>query len=214
MNTSKKEWFLLSLYVSFMVMANTLGGKITTLAGVRVSVGIFFMPVMFLITDIEGEVYGKERATLFVRSAELMLVFLFLFMALCIKLPPNKTWGMQEAYQSVFGSSLRMTLASLISFVISQNLDVRLFFRIRSWSHGKKLWVRNNVATIISQFVDTTVFMFLAFWRYNERYTAAFVFSLVLPYWAFKVVFALADTPFCYWGVRWLRKGASLSPES
>ncbi|MFA6734188.1 MAG: VUT family protein, partial [Sphaerochaetaceae bacterium] len=61
MNTSKKEWFLLSLYVSFMVMANTLGGKITTLAGVRVSVGIFFMPVMFLITDIEGEVYGKER---------------------------------------------------------------------------------------------------------------------------------------------------------
>lgn len=89
----QKEWFLLSLYVSFMVMANTLGGKITTLFGVRVSVGIFFMPVMFLITDIEGEVCGKERAILFVRFAELMLVFLFLFMILCIKLPPNKTWG-------------------------------------------------------------------------------------------------------------------------
>ena len=214
MNTSKKEWFLLSLYVSFMVMANTLGGKITTLFGVRVSVGIFFMPVMFLITDIEGEVCGKERAILFVRFAELMLVFLFLFMVLCIKLPPNKTWGMQQAYEEVFGSSLRMTLASLISFVISQNLDVRLFFRIRKWSKGNKLWIRNNVATIISQFVDTNVFMFLAFWRYNERYTAPFVFSLVIPYWILKVFFALADTPFCYWGVRWLKKDASLSKES
>ena len=214
MNTSKKEWFLLSLYVSFMVMANTLGGKITTLFGVRVSVGIFFMPVMFLITDIEGEVCGKERAILFVRFAELMLVFLFLFMILCIKLPPNKTWGMQQAYEEVFGSSLRMTLASLISFVISQNLDVRLFFRIRKWSKGNKLWIRNNVATIISQFVDTNVFMCLAFWRYNERYTAPFVFSLVIPYWILKVFFALADTPFCYWGVRWLKKDASLSKES
>jgi uncharacterized integral membrane protein (TIGR00697 family) len=172
------------------------------------------MPVMFLITDIEGEVCGKERAILFVRFAELMLVFLFLFMVLCIKLPPNKTWGMQQAYEDVFGSSLRMTLASLISFVISQNLDVRLFFRIRKWSNGNKLWIRNNVATINSQFVDTNVFMFLAFWRYNERYTASFVFSLVIPYWIFKVFFALADTPFCYWGVRWLKKDASLSRES
>jgi len=214
MNTSKKEWFLLALYVTFMVMANTLGGKITTLFGVRVSVGIFFMPVMFLITDIEGEVCGEERATLFVKFAELMLVFLFLFMILCIKMPPNKTWGMQEAYVAVFGSSLRMTLASLISFVISQNLDVHLFFRIRKWCNGKNLWIRNNVATIISQFVDTTVFMFLAFYRYNERYTASFIFSLIIPYWIFKVFFALADTPFCYWGVRWLRKDASLSGKS
>jgi uncharacterized integral membrane protein (TIGR00697 family) len=211
METSKKELFLLSLYVTFMVMANTLGSKITTFFGVRVSVGIFFMPVLFLVTDIVGEVRGEGRATMFVHFAEIMLVLLFLFMALCVALKPNETWGMQEAYAGVFGSSLRMTLSSLVSFVISQNLDVHLFFRIRKWCAGGRLWIRNNVATIISQFVDTTVFMFLAFYKVNNKYTASFVFSLIIPYWLFKVVFALLDTPFCYLGVKWLGKETSLS---
>lgn len=207
MQTNKKELFLLGAYVGCMLMANTLGTKITSLGGIRVSVGIFFMPFMFLITDIVGEVHGKERAELFVRVSELLLVILILATLLCIHMPPNPTWGNQEAYVAVFGSTLRMTTASIISFMISQQLDVTLFFVIRRWTQGGKLWIRNNVATIISQFVDTCVFEYLAFWHLTPKFTTAFVFSLVLPYWGFKVIFALCDTPFCYWGVRWLKKG-------
>ena len=207
MRTSKKELFLLGMYVAFMVMANTLGTKITNLAGTRVSVGIFMMPFMFLITDIVGEVSGEERARLFVQVAEAMLVVLLGFTWLCIRMRPNATWGNQEAYVAVFGSTLRMTIASLISFIISQNLDVRLFFSLRKACNGRKLWIRNNVATIISQFIDTCIFEYLAFWHLSPKFTTAFVFSLVLPYWGFKVVFALCDTPFCYLGVRWLKKG-------
>ncbi|MDD3822859.1 MAG: queuosine precursor transporter, partial [Sphaerochaetaceae bacterium] len=70
----------------------------------------------------------------------------------------------------------------------------------------KHLWIRNNVSTIISQFIDTTIFMFIAFYHINERYTVPFLFSLIIPYWAFKVVFALLDTPLCYLGVWWVRK--------
>ena len=117
MRTSKKELFLLGMYVAFMVMANTLGTKITNLAGIRVSVGIFMMPFMFLITDIVGEVSGEERARLFVQVTEAMLVVLLGFTWLCIRMRPNATWGNQEAYVAVFGSTLRMTIASLISFI-------------------------------------------------------------------------------------------------
>ncbi|MFA6845900.1 MAG: queuosine precursor transporter [Sphaerochaetaceae bacterium] len=213
MNTSKKELFLLALYITFMVLVNTIGSKITTICNVRISVGIFFMPVLFLITDIVGEVKGQKRATLFVQLAEMMLVILFAMTFLCVKLRPNETWGMQEQYTAIFGSSMRMTVASILSFIISQNLDVSMFFRLRKVSGGRKLWIRNNVATIISQGVDTTIFMFLAFYHINAKYTAAFVFSLVLPYWIFKIILALLDTPFCYLGVKWLRKGSSLSDE-
>lgn len=208
MRTSKKELLLLCAYVTFMVMANTLGTKITSLGGVRVSVGIFFMPFMFLITDIVGEVHGEERASLFVACSEIMLVLLLASTLLCIRLRPNETWDNQAAYESVFGSTLRMTIASLVSFFISQNLDVRLFFLLRKATRGGRLWIRNNVATIISQFVDTCVFEYLAFWHLTPKFTTAFVFSLVLPYWGFKVLFALCDTPFCYLGVRWLGKDA------
>lgn len=199
-----KRDFLFALFIASMVIVNVLGTKITTIAGVRVSVGIFFMPLLFLITDIVGEVYGRKEATLFVNYGTIMLVFLFLMMNLCIAVKPNESWHLQPEYKAVFGSSLRMTLASLISFVISQHVDVFLFDFWKKVTKGKHLWIRNNASTITSQLFDTILFDFIAFWHINETYTAGFLFTIIIPYWLFKVVFALLDTPFCYWGVRWL----------
>lgn len=202
-----KRDFLFALFIASMVIVNVLGTKITTIAGVRVSVGIFFMPLLFLITDIVGEVYGRKEATLFVNYGTIMLVFLFLMMNLCIAVKPNESWHLQPEYTAVFGSSLRMTLASLISFVISQHVDVFLFDFWKKVTKGKHLWIRNNASTITSQLFDTILFDFIAFWHINETYTAGFLFTIIIPYWLFKVVFALLDTPFCYWGVRWLSGG-------
>ena len=206
-NMSRKRDFLFALFIASMVIVNVLGTKITTIFGVRVSVGIFFMPLLFLITDIVGEVYGRKEATLFVNYGTIMLVFLFLMMNLCIAVKPNETWTMQAEYKAIFGSSLRMTLASLISFVVAQHLDVFLFDFWKKVTKGKHLWIRNNVSTITSQLLDTILFDFIAFWHINETYTAGFLFTIILPYWLFKVAFALLDTPFCYWGVRWLSDG-------
>lgn len=204
---ARKRDFLFALFIASMVIVNVLGTKITTIAGVRVSVGIFFMPLLFLITDIVGEVYGRKEATLFVNYGTVMLVFLFLMMNLCIAVKPNESWHLQPEYKAVFGSSLRMTLASLISFVISQHVDVFLFDFWKKVTKGKHLWIRNNASTITSQLFDTILFDFIAFWHINETYTAGFLFTIIIPYWLFKVVFALLDTPFCYWGVRWLSGG-------
>lgn len=202
--TLRKRDFLFALFVASMVMVNTLGTKITTILGVRVSVGIFFMPVLFLITDIVGEVFGRKEASKFVSMTSIMLVLLFIMISICIAVKPNESWGMQEQYAMVFGSSLRMTIASLVSFVVSQHLDVFMFSLWGKITKGKYLWVRNNMSTIVSQFIDTTIFEFIAFWHLTPKFTTKYVFSLILPYWVFKLVFALLDTPFCYLGVRWL----------
>lgn len=201
----RKRDFLFALFVASMVIVNTLGTKITTILGVRVSVGIFFMPVMFLITDIVGEVYGRKEASRFVNMSTVMLVLLFVMINVCIAMPPNPTWEMQSEYAAVFGSSLRMTIASLVSFVVSQNVDVFLFSFWGKVTKGKMLWVRNNLSTITSQLVDTTIFEFVAFWHLTPKFTTGFVISLIIPYWLFKVALALLDTPFCYLGVKWLR---------
>ena len=205
----RKRDFLFAFFVASMVMVNTLGTKIITIVGIRVSVGIFFVPVLFLITDIIGEVFGRADASRFVNMATIMLVVLFVMMGVCIAVPPNESWGMQEQYAMVFGSSLRMTIASLVSFVVAQQLDVFMFSFWGKVTHGKHLWIRNNLSTIVSQFIDTTIFEFIAFWHLNDKFTTAYIFSLIIPYWLFKVVFALLDTPFCYLGVRWLRGKSS-----
>ena len=200
----RKRDLLFALFVASMVMVNTLGSKITTILGIRVSVGIFFVPVLFLTTDIIGEVFGRKEASRFVNMATIMLVLLFVMMSVCIAIRPNESWDMQEQYATVFGSSMRMTIASLISFVVAQQLDVFMFSLWGKITKGKHLWIRNNMSTIVSQLIDTTIFEFIAFWHLTPKFTTAYIFSLILPYWLFKVVFALLDTPFCYLGVWWL----------
>jgi queuosine precursor transporter len=208
-----KKTILFALYITSMILVNTLGTKITTIFGIRVSVGIFFMPLLFLITDIVGEVFGRKTSSLFVNISTVMLLFMFIMMGLCIILPPNPNWPLQDAYVSIFGSSMRMTIASLISFIVAQHIDVLAFSFLKKVTKKKHLWIRNNVSTMLSQFLDTTIFMFIAFYHINERYTAAFIFSLIIPYWLFKVLFALLDTPFCYLGVWWFKKGLAASEE-
>jgi len=197
---------LLGFYVASLLLANLLGTKITTILGVRVSVGIFFVPLLFLITDIVAEVHGKEKARDFVLVSIVALVFMLVMTAVSIAMPPNATWGNQEAYANIFGGTLRMILASLIAFVLSQLHDVWNFDLLKRMTHGKWLWLRNNVSTMISQLIDTVVFMFIAFYHLTPKFTAGFIISLIIPYYLFKVVFALLDTPFCYLGVRWLRQ--------
>jgi queuosine precursor transporter len=202
-----KKLILLALYITSMVLVNTLGSKITTILGIRVSVGIFFMPLLFLIMDIVTEIFGHKTSTIFVNISTAMLAFMFLMMWLCIGIKPHPVWGLQESYAAIFGSSMRMTVASLISFFVAQYVDLIVFSLLRKMTKEKHLWIRNNVSTILSQFIDTTIFMFIAFYHINEKYTAGFIFSLILPYWLFKIVFALLDTPFCYLGVWWFKRG-------
>jgi queuosine precursor transporter len=208
----RKTQVMLALFVSSMVIVNTLGTKITTMFGVRVSVGILFMPLLFLITDIIGEVHGRKRAQFFVRVSSGILVFMFMMIMICIKLPANASWGLQEQYVTIFGSSLRMTFASIVSFIISQSYDVIAFDFWKNRTKGRHLWLRNNLSTMTSQFIDTTIFMFLAFYMMTPKFTIPFIFSLIIPYWLFKVAFALLDTPLCYIGVKWLRGDQSVPP--
>lgn len=201
-----KANLLLGIFVASIIAANLLGNKITDLFGVRTSVAIFVFPITFLVTDIIAEVLGKAKANSFVYIGLMTQLFVLMILLLSFVSPPNPTWGNQAAYESVFGVSARIIIASLVAFLFSQLHDVWAFHFWKEKTKGKYLWLRNNASTIVSQLIDTTIFMFLAFYMATPKFTADFVISLIIPYWILKVLFALFDTPFCYLGVRWLKK--------
>ena len=93
---------LLGLFISTLVAANLLGSKITTIAGVAVSVGIFAYPFSFLITDIVAEVFGKERTKKFILSGFISLVAVILLTGLSIILPPASRYQFNEEYKIIF----------------------------------------------------------------------------------------------------------------
>ncbi len=203
----RKTVILIAIFVAALVAANLLGSKITTLFGVSVSVGIFAYPLTFLITDIIEEVYGAEKSRHLITAGFVTLVFLFLLVFISRALPPAQRFAdHSESYNTIFGNSLRIIIASLIAFVISQYHDVWAFAKLKQQTHGKYLWLRNNVSTWLSQLIDTVLFMFIAFYQVTPRYDTSFLISLIVPYWLFKILFAAIDTPLVYAGVAWLKK--------
>ncbi len=203
----QKLTILTSIFVSSMITANLIGSKITTILGINMSVSIFVLPLTFLITDAISEVYGKKKAQELVYGSMVSVILIMIVVALAVYLPPADRFTNNESYVSVFSSSIRIMLASLIAFVLSQGHDIWAFDFWKKKTHGKFLWLRNNLSTFVSQFLDTTLFMFLAFYQMTPKFDVAFVFSLIIPWWLIKVAFAFIDTPFVYGIVHWLKSG-------
>jgi queuosine precursor transporter len=202
---SKKEKIdvLLGLYIGAIAAAELMGGKVFSLFGLNASVAIFVFPLTYTINDIIFEVEGKERAQHFMRTGFLVLLFLFAFTLLALVLPPAQRFqASNPAYQTVFKTSLRIIVASLTAFWLSERFDIYVFSKIRERLGKQALWLRNNVSNILSQFVDTALFMFLAFYKPGSFW---FVVSLILPYWGLKCLFSAFHTPSAYAGVRWLK---------
>ncbi|OGY94076.1 MAG: hypothetical protein A2406_00415 [Candidatus Komeilibacteria bacterium RIFOXYC1_FULL_37_11] len=202
-----KILFLQILFVTVMLLANILGIKIVNIGPVSTSVGIWLVPISFLITDILAEVKGKKFVSSLIWSTVLILIFSFLFIKLSIIAEPADRFSQTNgAFTTIFSSSSRIFIASIIAFILSQFHDIWAFEFWKRKTHGHWLWLRNNFSTIVSQFIDTVIFMFIAFYHMTPQFTAAFIWELIVPYYILKVILALIDTPFCYAGVKWLKK--------
>ncbi len=215
METQTKLSLLLALYVGALYAANLLGGKLMPIGiGDRgLSVSIVTFPFLFLITDIVGEVFGRKEARKFVRIGLISLLVLLGWQLFSVAVPaaePNPWYTdfFNPAYPIIFELSITFTIASILAFFFGQYVDVFTYHLLKKIHKQKWMWLRNNVSTIIGQFIDTNLWVFIAFSpRLLEgSFTVWSLFSIVvLPYWIAKVIFAFFDTPLCYLGVRWLK---------
>ena len=208
-----KTNILLGLFVSALIAANLIGTKITHVWFIEFSVGIFAFPMTFLITDIIEEVHGKEKTKMFVYVGFLCLLFALLLTTLAVALPFAERSFVKENYTQVFGSTIRIFIASLTAYLISQLHDVWAFNFWKKATKGRFLWFRNNASTIVSQFIDTTIFMFIAFYGLTPKHNVSYMFTLIIPYYLLKVAIAVFDTPFIYLGTWWLR-GCRKAPKT
>jgi len=195
--------FLSAVFVASLVTAGILASKIISLWGVFVPAGVLAYSITFTMTDTICEVWGKERAQSLVRSGFLVLLLVWGLNALAIALPPAPFWSNQKAFSEVLGSTNRIILASLVAYGISQTFDLWIYNQLRTLTSSRMLWLRNNVSTLLSQTLDTVVFITIAF--YGKMPLA----PLIMGQLTIKYLIALMDTPLVYlmvYGVR-LRLG-------
>lgn len=206
---------LVSVYIFCIAVSELMGSKTFALVKIgtfnlNASVAIFVIPLLFAINDIVTEVHGKTRARSIIQSGLVVIFLFFLFSLIAVALPPSARFiSSEKAYIEIFQKSARISAASLISFAAADFLDVFIFSRMREKLGKKNLWLRTNVSNFVSQFVDTTLFITLAFYALNVSLGSNYIFliSLILPYWLLKCFMSVVETPFVYLGTRWLRKG-------
>lgn len=210
----QKMDFLIAVYIFCVAAAELMGGKTFPLVNLfgqqyNASVAIFFIPLIFSINDIIIEVHGKERARSLIRTALFVAFLVFVFSILFTSLPPSVRFAANEdAYDTVFGLSARFAAASLTALALAEFLDVYVFSKIRERLGKSRLWLRVNLSNIIAQFIDTVVFITLAFYALDQTFAQnlPFLWSIILPYWLIKCTVAFFETPLVYLGVKWLKK--------
>ena len=206
--------FFVCVFVASVITSNFMGGKVSeiSLFGIPVifSVGIIPFFMTFFILDAINEVHGQQKARETVWLAMFVQAFIFLILLAALALPfAGRSWVKQPEFDAVFGTSLRIIIASLAAFFIADMSDTFVFAKLRESTKGKMLWLRSNISNFIGETIDTFVFMFLAFWDLpwmaSTGHDAAFVVALIIPYLTLKLILSVINTPFVYAGVMWLR---------
>lgn len=212
--------FLVALFVGCLVVCNLIVQKFFLWEpfGIRdffyLSVGILPYPVTFLVTDVISECYGKRRANEVVMAGLVVSVLVVgvVFLADHVHSIGGVNVDTGEAipgsdldfyFHQIFGRTGRAVLASMVAYLLAQLVDIQIFHFWRRVTRGKHLWLRNNGSTILSQLLDSTLVVTLLF---AGTEMAPRMPQMILSGWVFKMLVALADTPFFYAAVWYYKR--------
>lgn len=218
---------LMATFVVVLVLTNIIGVKLflalpeTLPYGffgepVTLTTGLITYPITFLLTDIVCEVYGRKRANLMVYTGFALSLMTLVLIQIALALPGSPVWPigspyyeslpeMERAFASVFTLPGMLIFASMSAYLAAQLLDVRLFHFWKRITRGRHLWLRNNASTMVSQLVDTII-VNMIFLYIGLGLELEVVFRIIVASYIVKLVLALVDTPFIYFGVMLARR--------
>jgi uncharacterized integral membrane protein (TIGR00697 family) len=151
------------LYGGLLVVAGVLGFKLIALGPLAVPGGVFGFLLAIVVTNATAELHGRAVAQRMVLMGFVPLLVSIALMQLVLALPPAAVFTDQAVAEKVFGSSMRLILAGIVAYGVSQTLDVTIFTWMRGQPGGHMLWLRATVAAFVAQTVDTLIFVTIAF---------------------------------------------------
>ncbi|MBN1985600.1 MAG: queuosine precursor transporter [Prolixibacteraceae bacterium] len=203
------KWGLIMWIPISVIVANIQVIQTVKLFGLAATLGNIVYATSFLVTDILSENYGKQEAKKAVWIGFFSLISMALLMNLALYFKPLEgdefAQITHEATSTIFKLMPRIALASLAAYLLSQRHDVWAFhFWKKRFHKENQLWVRNNLSTMISQLIDSLVFVIIAFYGVYET---GILLEIFITTYFLKWIVAAADTPFVYWGRKIFKKG-------
>lgn len=173
----------------------------------NMTAGVLLWPVVFIMTDIINEYFGKHGVRLFSYIAAALISYAFLAVYTTIKVAPAGFWllketvdgpiNMQVAFSSVFGQGMWIIVGSLVAFLVGQFVDVYVFHYIKLKTGNKALWLRSTGSTLVSQFIDSFVVLIIAFYI-GGNWPLKLVLAVGVVNYIYKFFVAALLTPVLY----------------
>jgi uncharacterized integral membrane protein (TIGR00697 family) len=198
-----RSLFVFSLFYGGMVcIAGVLGNKLVSLGPVSaigpmiglgplaVEAGIFAFLLLVALSSAIAELHGAKTANRLVRVGFIPLLVAMALIELVLRLPAGEGMdpGRLAAFETILGQSFRMMLAGLIAYGTSQTLNVTIFSALKR-GEGKLLWLRSAIASVLSQIVDTLLFITISF------YGVFPIGGLIVGQMATKIVLSIVLVP-------------------
>ncbi len=198
---------LAGLFITNAIVAELIGSKLIQIGPFVMSIGIIPWPIVFLTTDIINEHYGRVgvRKLSLITAGLIAYAFVILFIAIKVPAAIGISTVTDAQFYAVFGQSLWIIAGSLVAFILSQLIDVSIFWALRDKTGGKMIWLRSTGSTVISQLIDTFVVLGIAFWLPGKMSTAVFLNAAFTGY-TFKLIIAVVLTPLIYVGHNLIEK--------
>ena len=217
--------YMIAAFVAILLLSNLIGAaKLSTVSGYTFGAGILFFPLSYVLGDVLTEVYGYANARRCVWAGFIALAFMAFMATVVVAMPPSPAWGCaastdprfadvlqasnagaicQSTYESVFGSTWRIALASLIAFWCGEFVNSFVLAKMKVWTGGRMLWTRTIGSTVFGQAVDSAIFYPIAFYGI---WTTQSVVAVLATNWALKVAWEILLTPVTYAVVGFLKR--------
>ena len=227
--TKESRLFLIlgSFLISNAILAEFIGVKIFSVEGslgipkfdinmfgvkdlsFNMSAGVVTWPIIFIMTDIINEYFGIKQVRFLSILASILICYAFLVLGFAMGLDPSDFWikqtvngeaiNMNTAFNSIFGQGMWIIVGSIVAFLVGQMVDVVIFQKIKRSTGERFLWLRATGSTLVSQFLDSFIVIFIAFYM-NPQYNWSWqmVAAIGLVNYTYKFLVAVLMTPLLY----------------
>ncbi|MCU0367597.1 MAG: queuosine precursor transporter [Cyclobacteriaceae bacterium] len=176
----------------------------------NLTAGAVIWPVVFITSDLINEYFGKPGVKRISYLAAFFIAYSFIVIFMTIKLPPAQWWleannldaegnyfNMDFAFNKILGQGQRIIIGSLAAFLLSQLIDVFVFQKLRKLTGSKMLWLRATGSTLVSQFIDSFVVLYIAFFGV---FSGTQIVAIGITNYIYKFSVAILLTPLIYLG--------------
>lgn len=192
-----------AVFVAVLLISNIASTKIVQIWIFTFDGGTILFPISYIFGDILTEVYGYRRSRRVIWIGFLCALLMSVVLGLIGLVRPAPGWNLQDAYMNILGQTPRIVAASLIAYFAGEFSNSFTLAKMKLLTRGKWLWTRTIGSTVIGQFVDTILFVLIAF---SGLYSWNLIFLIILSNYIFKVGFEVILTPATYKIVSFLKK--------